>query len=234
MITNFKINNYDILKDSRAVTQISGLSPTESVPATATAAGNKQITSTVRSNRTIQLTGYVAYDVEGFCNDVYSNWIIGETLNIEVISNNTTYNEKCIIKEIYIDRYMKLVPFTINIICYTPFLYCKTKTYTADEYKYIFDLDKCDMPQHKIKITHTIQPGETSLTIDFYGKTIIEYDENYDGKILKIDCEEQTCFIGNENKFYLVEDWQDGLTTETATIPPYTTIKYNKSVRGVW
>ena len=152
---------------------------------------------------------------------------------VEVISKNTKYTDKCIIQDIFIERYKPLVTFTIKICCFTAFFYGNETTYNAGT---TANLDKCDIDQHEIIITHKIQENESEFTVDFWGLTTIVYDNDYAGQTLIIDCSEQTCHINGENKFYLVTEWQDGnaKTPITVTIPNNTSIKYQKKVRGVW
>jgi hypothetical protein len=234
MITSFKINNYDILSDDRVAPQISGLSPVDSAPSTVTSGGSKRITSTVRSNRSIQVTGYIKRDVESVAEQLYSNWLIGEKLKINVIANDNTYTEDCIVQDIFIDRYKSLVTFTIRIVCYSAFLYKEETEYTANNEAITVLLDECNIPQHNIIISHLIQANETAFTVDFYGVTNVTLDGDYSGQTAVIDCLEQTCYIDGVNKFYLVSEWQDGETKETGVIPINTTVKYKKIVRGVW
>jgi hypothetical protein len=230
MITSFKINDYDILSDNRVIAQFSGLSQVDSAPSTATAGGSKRITSTVRSNRVIQITGYIKRDVAGFQEDLDNNWFVGEKLQLNLVSDGETYTEDCIIQDIYLDRYKSLVTYTIKIVCYSSFFYKSEETITGEA---TINLENCHLPQHNIFITHTLTSGETTFTVDFYGNTTVVLDADYDGVEAVIDCQEQTCYIDGVNKFYLVTEWQDGEYKETATIPANTTVTFKKTVRGV-
>ena len=234
MVTSFKINDDDILTDNRVVTQISGLQPADSVASTVTSGGSKRITSTIRSNRTIQLTGYITHDITGVKDDLYSNWLIGEPCYFTIISNGEAFTEKCIIQEIYINSNQPLVTYTIKIVCYTAFLYKEAITYEATNTELTVALDRNDIVQHNITISHLIQANETAFTVDFYGTTTVTLDGDYSGQTAVIDCSEQTCYIDGVNKFYLVTAWQDGKHSDSATIPANTTVSYKKMVRGVW
>ena len=229
MITNFKINNYDILADHRVAAEISGLTPTNSTPSSASVGGNKRINSTIRSNRVISVGGTICREVSDVVNDIYSNWFIGKEVTVQItMDNGDIYTEKAIIKQLDIDRFKSTVPISCLIECYSAFLYKLPETFTANT-----TVGACEMEQHSIIITHNIQSGETEFTVDFFGTTKVVLDGEYGGQTAVIDCEEQTCYIDGINKFYLVTSWQDG-SHSTVNIPQNTTVKYTKMVTGVW
>ena len=230
MIKNFKINNYDILTDKRVTAQVSGLTPANSTPSSASIGGNKKVNATIRSNRTISVSGYIRYEIAETVNDIYSNWLIGETVTIEItMDNGDIFTEKAIIKQLDIDRYKSTVPIACLIECYSAFFYKAPVTYDASS----TTVDNCDIEQHSFVITHQIQSDETEFNIDFFGATKVVLDGDYAGQIAVINCEEQTCYINDVNKFYLVKEWQDG-SNGNVNIPANTTIEYNKMVRGLW
>ena len=231
MITNLKINNYDILADHRVYAEISGLTPTNSTPSSVTVGGNKKISSTVRTNRTISINATIRYQIADVVNDIYSNWLLGETVTVEVTTEDgEKFTEQAIIKQLDIDRFKSKVPVICLIECYSAFLYKDVEIY--DNTATIAPAN-CDIAQHNIKITHQIQADETEFTVQFFGTTTVNLDGDYAGQTAVIDCEEQTCYIDAANRFYLVTSWQDGSNGDIS-IPENTTVEYKKMVRGVW
>lgn len=231
MITSFKINNYDILSDRRVYAEISGLTPTSSTPSSATIGGNKRISSTVRTNRTISINGTIRYQISDVVNDIYTNWLLGETVTVEITTEDgETFTEQAIIKQLDIDRFKSSVPLIAIIECYSAFLYKDTEIYDNTT---TVAPDDCDIAQHNIKITHQILSDETEFTVQFFGTTTVSLDGDYAGQTAVIDCEEQTCYIDGANRFYLVTSWQEGSNSDIS-IPANTTVEYKKMVRGVW
>lgn len=235
MITNFKINDYDILADRRVKAQVSGLQPAVSTPSSSSIAGNKRVNSTIRSNRIISISGFIVLDIQNTINDIYSSWIVGEPIIVEItMENGETFTEQAIIKQLDIERYQSRVPLAILIECYSAFFYKTEEVYdaTAGEILGVV-VDGGDIEQHNILITHTVSANETSFTVEFLGTTTVEFDGDYTGQTVVIDCKEQTCYVDGVNKFWFVTDWQDGSTSGTS-IPKNTIVNYKKMVRGLW
>ncbi len=235
MITNFKINNYDILADRRVKAEVSGLQPATSTPSSSSVGGNKRINSTIRSNRIIQVGGYIVLDIQNAINDIYSNWIVGEPVAVEITTEDgEVFTETAIIKQLDIERYQSKVPLVILIECYTAFFYKSEEVFEAANTAITeATIDSGDIDQHNITISHTVGADEKSFTVNFLGTTTVEFDGDYSGQTVVIDCQEQTCYIDNANRFYLVTSWQDGSDGEI-NIPVNTTVTYKKMVRGLW
>lgn len=236
MINLFKINGFEFTADPRAYAKITGLTPCDLAVNTATVGKYKRLKGSVMDNREIQITGAVSDT--SFIKDIYKYLKIGNTYNIEIGTEDTEKKLYCdgLVYEITIDRYKVPVTYTIKLTCDSSFLYGVSQSFEntgTDEMIVKFD-DDYETEQNDIKIYHTIQSGEKSLTVDFFGKTTIEYDADYEGKKLVIDLLNQTCKIGKLNRFYLVTEWANGLWSEKFSIPANTKIEYKEKFMGVW
>ena len=125
MVTSFKINGYDIVADNRVkALTFGGLQPANSTPSSAAVGGNKQVNSSIRSNRTINIGGYIVRNIDETIDDIYSHWVVGEPVTIELTTlKGETYTETAIIKQLDIERYQSKVPIACVIECYTAFFY---------------------------------------------------------------------------------------------------------------
>ena len=235
MITTFKVNNFEFTADNRAYAKITGLTPCDLAVNTINVAGHKRISGATRDNREIQITGAVA-DVS-FIKDIYKHLTIGNTYNIKIETEDTEkpYYTDGIVSEITVDRYKLPVTYTIKIECNDSYLYGAKQTYEATDSALTVNIeDTFDIPQDNIKIYHTIQSGEKSLTVDFFGSTVVDFGEGYEGKEIVVDLLKQTCKIGGKNRFYLVTKWADGSWSESFSIPANTKIIFKEKVLGVF
>lgn len=233
MLRSFKINNYDILTDNRIkAVEFSGLQPAGSTTSSASVGGNKVISSSIRTNRTITVAAFIVRNIHDAINDIYTEWVLGEPLTIEITTEDgETFTETGIIKDIDIKRYDSKVPVLVTIDCYTAFFYKSQQTFDSSNSG--ATMNAGNLNQNNIIITHTIGAGETSFTVDFFGTTTVIFDGDYSGQTAVIDCQEQTFYIDGVNKFWLVTNWQDG-SSGTINIPANTTVIYKKTVRGLW
>lgn len=232
MINLFKINGFEFTADNRAYAKITGVEPCDIAVNTITVNGYKRVAGSTRDNRIIQVTGAVS-DVS-FIKDIYKYIKTGNEYKIEISTEDTDkiYYTEGIITDISVERYKLPVTYTIKITCDSSFLFSDTQTYTGAT-TVNFE-DTFDTPQDNIKIYHTIATGEESFTIDFFGTTTVEFGTEYAGKELVLDLANQTCRIGDLNRFYLVTEWADGSYKSEFSIPKNTKVEYKEKVLGVF